>query len=183
VAQMKLEEYRLRLVSPECNPSSEKVNAIFELNEDLSELLPYLNTSLKGFQYNHQAKILVLKRDGRVITIRPKEISITKLNDEREAKEVFESLKKEILKTERNKENIKPSYESRPIPSPGEILKLLPGKNCKECGKPTCKAFAWDIYRKLANIGDEKLELEKCKPLFSQEYKETLEELRKILGL
>jgi len=180
---MKLEEYRLRLVSPDCNPSIEKINAIFELNENLSELLPYLNTSLKGFQYNHQAKILVLKRDGRVITIRPKEISITKLNDEREAKEVFESLKKEILKTERNKENIKPSYESRPIPSPGEILKLLPGKNCKECGKPTCKAFAWDIYRKLANIGDEKLELEKCKPLFSQEYKETLEELRKILGL
>ncbi len=180
---MKLEEYKLRLVSPECNPSSEKVNAIFELNEDLSELLPYLNTSLKGFQYNHQAKILVLKRGGRVITIRPKEISITKLSDEREAKELFESLKKDILETERNKENIKPSYESRPIPSPGEIFKLLPGKNCKECGKPTCKAFAWDIYYKLANIGDEKIELEKCKLLFSQEYKETLEKLRELLGL
>jgi len=180
---MKLEEYRLRLVSPDCNPSIEKINAIFELNENLSELLPYLNTSLKGFQYNHQAKILLLKRDGRVITIRPKEISITKLNDEREAKEVFESLKKEILKTERNKKNIKPSYELGLIPSPGEIFKLLPGKNCKECVKPTCKAFAWDIYRKLANIGDEKLELEKCKLLFSQEYKETLEELREILGL
>jgi len=183
MAQMKLEEYKLRLVSPECNPSTEKVNAIFELNEDLSELLPYLNTSLKGFEYNHQAKVLVLKRGGRVITIRPKEISITKLNDEREAKEVFESLKEEILQTERNKANIRPSYESRPIPSPSEILKLLPGKNCKECGKPTCKAFAWDIYRKLINVGDEKLELERCKPLFSDEYKEMLGKLKELLGL
>jgi hypothetical protein len=46
---MLLNEYQLRIVLPDCNFSAETVNAIVALPEDISEVLPYLHTVLKGF--------------------------------------------------------------------------------------------------------------------------------------
>ena len=48
---MLLRKYDLKIVLSDCNPSSLKVNAIADLSEDISEVLPYLNTVLKGLQY------------------------------------------------------------------------------------------------------------------------------------
>ena len=48
-----------------------------------------------------------------------------------------------------------------------EIYKLLPKTNCKECGFPTCLAFAMQIAAK-------KVELAKC-PHVSEEAKKDLE--------
>lgn len=47
-----------------------------------------------------------------------------------------------------------------------DIFKLLPKKNCKECGQPTCLAFAM-------SLAASKTTLEKC-PYVSEEAKETL---------
>ncbi|BDC36066.1 (Fe-S)-binding protein [Candidatus Methanoliparum sp. LAM-1] len=58
--------------------------------------------------------------------------------------------------------------------SPMEIYKLLPQTNCKECGEETCMAFAF----KLLNKGTT---LDKCTPLYEEEYKEERKELEKIL--
>ncbi len=49
-----------------------------------------------------------------------------------------------------------------------QILKLLPGTNCKECGFPTCLAFAM-------NLAAGKTELDKC-PYVSDEAREKLAE-------
>ncbi len=49
-----------------------------------------------------------------------------------------------------------------------QILKLLPGTNCKECGFPTCLAFAM-------NLAAGKAELDKC-PYVSDEAREKLAE-------
>jgi hypothetical protein len=49
---MLLKDYKLRIVLSNCNPSSQKVNAIADLSENICEVLPYLNTVLKGLQYN-----------------------------------------------------------------------------------------------------------------------------------
>ena len=59
---MLLQKYDLKMVLSECNPSSQKVNAIADLSEDIGEILPYLNTALKGFQYYAEEKILTVKR-------------------------------------------------------------------------------------------------------------------------
>jgi ArsR family metal-binding transcriptional regulator len=142
---MLLHNYTLRIVLAECNPSSEKVNALVELSEDISEVLPYLNTVLKGFQYGDDEKILTVKRKGRLITFRRQQIAITKLEDEKEAREVMEELKQVVNETYENKDHIKPTYTSKSVPRPTDIFKLLPGKNCKECGVPTCFAFAFKL--------------------------------------
>jgi len=139
---MLLYSYVLRMVLSDCNPSSQKVNAIADLSEDISNVLPYLNTVLKGIQYNESEKILVVKKGGRLITFRPRQIALTKLEDENEARALMEELKQAVNKTHTEREQIKPTFTSRPIPRPLDIFKLLPGKNCKECGEPTCMAFA-----------------------------------------
>ena len=139
---MLIEDYQLRIVLSDCNPSSLKVNALVDLSDDISELLPYLNTVLKGRQYNEEEKSLTVKRGGHFITFRPRQIALTKLEDENEARALMEELKQAVNKTHTNREQIKPTFTSRPIPRPLDIFKLLPGKNCKECGEPTCMAFA-----------------------------------------
>ena len=96
---MLLQNYTLRIVLSDCNPSSQKVNAIADLSEDISEVLPYLNTLLKGLQYHHDEKFLTVKRKGHVITFWPKQIAVTKLEDENEARSVMEDLKQILNET------------------------------------------------------------------------------------
>jgi ArsR family metal-binding transcriptional regulator len=160
---MLFQNYTLRIVLAECNPSSEKVNALVELSEDISPVFPYLNTVLKGFQYSDDEKILTVKRKGHLITFRPRQIAITKLEDEKEAREVMEELKQIVNDTYLNKGQIKPSYTSLSIPKPTDIYKLLPRTNCKKCGVPTCFAFAF----KLTN---NEVEWEQCPLLLTEEF-------------
>jgi len=160
---MLLHNYTLRIVLSDCNPSSQKVNALADLSEDISEVLPYLNTVLKGLQYHPEDKFLTVKRKGHVITFWPQQIAVTKLEDENEAGEFIEELKEIVNETYANRDHIKPTYTSRSIPRPLDIFKLLPGKNCKECGEPTCLAFALKL------INDE-VEWKQCPLLLTEEF-------------
>jgi ArsR family metal-binding transcriptional regulator len=170
---MLLHNYTLRVVLSDCNPSSQKVNALVELSEDISEVLPYLNTVLKGLQYHHDEKFLTVKRKGHVITFWPRQIAVTKLEDENEAGEVIEELKEIVNETYANRDHIKPTYTSRPIPRPLDIFKLLPGKNCKECGEATCLAFALKL------INDE-TELNQCPLLSEKEFEANRIKLKQL---
>jgi len=171
---MFLSDYTLRVVLSDCNPSSQKVNALVDLSTDVSEVLPYLNTVLKGIQYNEAEKILVVKKGGRLITFRPRQIALTKLEDENEARIVMEELKQILNVTYANREQIKPTYTSRSIPRPLDIFKLLPGKNCKECGEPTCMAFSLKL------VNDE-IGWKQCPLLLTKEFEKNRLKLMEIL--
>jgi len=145
-----------------------------DLSEDISEVLPYLNTVLKGLQYDQDEKLLTVKREGRLITFRPRQITVTKLEDEDEARSVLEKLKEIVNATYVNRDHIKPTYDSRPTPRPLDISKLLPGNNCKECGEPTCMAFA------LRLVNDEAI-LIQCSLLFKQEFEVNRSKLKEFL--
>jgi len=173
IGNMLLKSYQLRIVLSECNPSSQKVNAIADLSEDISEVLPYLNTVLKGLQYYPEEKILTVKREGRLISFRSRQIGLTKLEDENEAAALMADLKRIINETDANKDHIKPTYASRPIPKPLDIFKLLPGKNCKECGEPTCLAFALKLINSELDFG-------KCPLLLRKEFESNHQ---KLMGL
>jgi len=173
---MFIKNYQLRIVLSDCNPSSQKVNAIVDLSEDITEILPYLNTALKGLHYFEEEKILTVKKKGRLITFWPRQIALTKLEDEREAREVMEELKQIVNETYANKDHIKPTYTSRPALRPLEVFKLLPGNNCKECGEATCMAFA-------LQLANDELELEKCPLLFTKEFETNRLKIMKGVGL
>lgn len=176
IKNMLIKDYQLRIVLSDCNPSSQKVNAIADLSEDISEMLPYLNTALKGLQYFEEEKILTVKRGGRLITFRPRQIALTKLEDENEARMVMEELKQILNETYVNKDHIKPTYTTRQVLRPLEVFKLLPGGNCKECGEITCMAFALKL------VNDE-LELQKCPILFTKEFETNRLKIMKGVGL
>jgi ArsR family metal-binding transcriptional regulator len=126
-------------------------------------------------QYHHDEKFLTVKRKGHVITLWPKQIAVTKLEDENEARSVMEDLKQILNETYTNKDRIKPTYTSRPIPRPLEIFKLLPGKNCKECGEPTCMAFALKL------VNDE-VDWKQCPLLLEKEFEANRLKLTEIFS-
>ncbi len=171
---MLLNDYQLRIVLPECDFSAETVNAIVALSEDISEVLPYLNTVLKGLLFIDKNKILTVKRGGHLITFRPREIDITKLKDEKEAKAVMEELKEMINETYQNRDKIEPDYTTVKELKSSDVLKFLPGTNCKECGERTCFSFSFKLIRR-------EVEISKCKPLFSRVYQVKREALLELL--
>ena len=56
-----------------------------------------------------------------------------------------------------------------------ELYQLLPKLNCKECGKPTCMAFASSLLSGEADLAD-------CQPLYESEYAEQLQQLESLLA-
>ena len=166
--------YTLRMVISDCNPSSQKVNAVADLSADISELLPYLNSVLKGLHYFEEEKVLTVKKEGRLITFRPKQIAVTKVEDEQEARRILDQLAQILNETYENKDRINPICYSRPIPRPLDVFKLLPRKNCKECGEPTCMAFALRVI-------NNELELGKCPLLLTEEFESNHQKLVEIV--
>ena len=171
---MLLKELCFRVMPPECNPSSQKLNAIAELQESIEEVFPYLNGLIKGCIYNPALKTLSFKKDGRLITLQPHQIAVTKLNDEQEAEKIFHWLKELINVTYEGRETLKLDYQGREPIKVLDIFKLLPGTNCRQCGEPTCMAFA-------AKLQQDEIPIVKCPPLFTDPFQEKRERLLSLL--
>jgi len=139
---MLLKSYDRQIFRPECNPAFESLHCIAHLDQDVSEVLPYLNAVLGGFEYVQNPPAIILRSQGKLITIHGRKIAINALRDETEADKILEWLKREINAAWGNRDSIEPSYEGAPKPKLIEILKLLPKTNCRECGEPTCMVFA-----------------------------------------
>ena len=135
-------DYHKEIFRPDCNPSFQTLHCIAHLDQDISEVLPYLNSVLGGFKYIKDPPSLTFKSYGKLITLHPREIAVNALKDEVEAEKILQWLKKEINEAWENREDIEPSYESRQAPKVIEILRLLPKTNCKDCGQPTCMVFS-----------------------------------------
>jgi ArsR family metal-binding transcriptional regulator len=139
---MLLKDYRKEIFRPECNPQFQSLHCFAHLDEDISGVLPYLNTVLGGSGYTQDPPSLMLQVHGRLIALHPKKIAINALKNDEDADKILEWLKREINETWENRHEITPSYGIAPKPQPIELLKLLPKTNCKECGQPTCIVFA-----------------------------------------
>jgi len=139
---MLLKSYSKEIFRPECNPGFESVHCIAHLDQDISEVLPYLNAVLGGFDYLKNPPAVIFRSQGKLITVHGNKIAINALRDEAEADKILEWLKREINAAWENRDNIKPSDEGAPKPKLIEILKLLPRTNCRDCGEPTCMVFA-----------------------------------------
>ena len=139
---MLVNEYQLEIVNNECMPGSMSVQCFAHLNEDVSEVLPYLNASLGGHTYTQDPPSVTFKLQGKLITVSSKKIAINTLKDEKEARKIVEWIIREINDAWEEQDEIEPCYEGMPKPKVIEILKLLPKTNCRECGFPTCMVFS-----------------------------------------
>lgn len=142
---MLLKGYRKEVIRPECRPEAQSVHCIAHLDEDIAEVIPYLNTVLGGFQYIKDPPCVSFKLQGKLIAVHADKICVNAMKDEAEGEKIIEWLKQEINETWARRAEIEPRFEGAPKPRVIEILKLLPKTNCRECGQPTCMVFATQI--------------------------------------
>jgi ArsR family metal-binding transcriptional regulator len=142
---MLINQYRLKFVRPP-NPAAQHLRCFADLDADIGESLPYLNTRLKGHQFFREPPSLTLKyRGGTLITLTSQEIAINMVKDEAEARGILEWLKQEINEVWEHRREITPSFEVAARPRAFEIFKLLPRTNCRACGQPTCLVYAVQV--------------------------------------
>jgi ArsR family metal-binding transcriptional regulator len=164
---MLLNEFTKEFFRPKCNPNFQSIHCVAHLEDDISKVLPYLNTSVGGGDYSKSPPALTLQVHGKLISLHAKEIFINALNDETEADKILSWLKKEINEAWDNRDEIVPTFEAPPCPQWLEILKLLPRTNCKRCGEPTCTVFSLKAVQGVKGpedclelVGENKIKLE-----------------------
>ena len=139
---MLLKTYQKEIFRPECNPEFESLHCIAYLDQDISEVLPYLNTELGGFDYVKEPPAVIFKSQGRLISVHGDRIAINALKDEAQADQILIWLVGEINSAWQRRDQIEPCLEGVPKPTVVDLLKYLPQTNCRDCSCPTCLVFA-----------------------------------------
>ena len=170
---MLLTSYKINRVLP-CLADPMKIRVIADVSEEIHEVFPYLNATLKGCIYNHAANTLTIPKDQVLITLHALHITLAKIEDEKEAEELLAWLRDLINETHENRNQIEPNYSMAAELKALDLFKLLPGTNCKQCGEPTCLAFA-------VKLAGRDIEIRKCDPLFSEKYQEKQKVLFELL--
>jgi len=170
---MLLHSHHITRILP-CLADPEKIRVIAEVSDEIHEVFPYLNAILKGCLYNHPANTLTIKKDGKLLTLHFRHITLAKIEDENEAEELLKWLTDLINETYEKRDQIEPSYSMTAELKALDIFKLLPGTNCKKCGEPSCLAFAVKL------VGRD-IKITECDPLFSETYQEKQKVLIELL--
>jgi len=171
-----LENYRLTLVRPACDPNSVTLGAVVEFDEDVSEVLPYLNATLKGCRYYPDGPFLRFVYEGRAVTLHARHFTVGRLADEAEARQVVEGVARLVNETWARRDRIEPSFKRGTEVTALQVFRCLPRTNCRRCGEPTCLSFAARVASGLAGPED-------CPPLAEPERQQAAAELRRLLGL
>lgn len=145
----------IEMVSPACHPGADRWSAKGLLSEDISQVLPYINAEYPKAQYDKKVPVLLMKEKGKKIALRPWEISTAPVEDRKEAREALLEICGIVNRIWERRDSISPDYDQKTLPTVMEIYRELPRTNCKECGYPTCMAFA-------AALREEKVERSCC---------------------
>jgi len=171
---MLIEKYDLEVFTPPCEPGAERYAARARLTTDISEILPYLNATLRGAVYLPQANALTWKKGGHNIAFHAYEIATSNVGDRDGAEKELRGLIDLVNRTWERRAQITPDQATRQRPTPMAIYKLLPHTNCQQCGEPTCFTFALKLAAAQKQLAD-------CPPLFAPPYAEKLAALQAIV--
>lgn len=171
---MLIETYDLEVFTPPCDPGAERYAAKAQLTVDISEVLPYLNATLRGAIYLPEAQALTWKKSGHNITFHAYEIATSNVEDREGAEKELKGLIDLVNRTWERRAEITPDTTPRQRPTPMAIYKLLPNTNCKQCGEPTCYSFALKLTASQRKLAD-------CPPLSEEQYAEKRASLEQII--
>jgi len=170
---MLLNDYRITRVGRSfCNPEWIAVKA--ELSDDISEVLPYLNAVVKNAVYTPEAHHLNFRMDAGAISLMPREINVGQVTCEEDGIKVLDYVKKLINDTWEKRASITPVYQRKEEVKAKDILDYLPKTNCRDCGLPTCFAFAVALLKGQKHLQD-------CSALSKVEFAQDKESLARLL--
>jgi ArsR family metal-binding transcriptional regulator len=170
---MLVEKYEVEVFTPPCEPGAERFAGRAHLVEDISEVLPYLNATLRGAVYHREANALTCKKGGHNVAFHAHVIATSNVEDRDGAENELKRLVELVNRTWERRSEITPDSTIRQRPAPMAIFKLLPRTNCKQCGEPTCYSFALKLAISQIQVAD-------CLPLADPQYAEDLAALRNI---
>jgi ArsR family metal-binding transcriptional regulator len=162
--------YRFELVEDHHSIGSGRYSGRLVLPVDISASFPYLNALLDDAIYDHDNQILIGVSNRRRYAFRPFEIQVGMVEDPSAASSIADEVVELVNRVWRERGSITPSTRERKLPPVYDIYKLLPGTNCRECGYPTCLAFAGDVRNGV-------ISLEKCPLLAKPEYAQNRERI------
>ena len=171
---MLIENYDLEVYTPPCDPGAVRFAARAHLFADISEILPYLNSTLRGAVYHSAANALTWKKAGHNIAFHDFEIAISNVEDHEGAEREIKGLIDLVNRTWERRAEIKPDKTTHQRPTPMAIFKLLPQTNCKECGDQTCYNFALKLATAQKKLAD-------CPTIEQAQYTDKRSELEAII--
>jgi ArsR family metal-binding transcriptional regulator len=162
---------------PPCDLNSQVVSANAYVDEDLSELLPYLNATQEAAKYYPNGPFIKFNWQRHPVTVEPGRVAVGGFEDNDSAREAVEKVIDVINEVASRKENIGPDHTPYNPPSVMEIFKLLPKRaGCKRCGYETCMAFA-------AAVSEGGAEIDSCPVLCEEEeFQEARDKLRELVS-
>jgi ArsR family metal-binding transcriptional regulator len=166
---MAVNNYELEVFTPPCEPGAERYSAVAHLSTNIADVLPYLNATLVGANYMPSANALTWKRAGHLVAFHADRVAVSNVADREEAVNELEKMIDLVNRTWDRRAEITPNFQVQKRPSPMTLYQLLPKTNCRECGQPTCMAFAFGL-----SLG--KHTLEEC-PALTSKQRATLEVL------
>src|SRR4030042_182958 len=155
-----------------CNPEWIAVRA--ELSDDIGEVLPYLNAVVKNAVYPPEVQNLNFKIEAGAISLMPREIIVGQGTCEEDGVKVLDYVKRLINDTWEKRAGITPVHERKGEIKAKDILDFLPRTNCRDCGLPTCFAFAVALVK-----GQKRLQA--CSALSKPESAQDKEALARLL--
>lgn len=172
---MLIEDYKLEICDVECVPSVRGTvySAKLHLDEDVSEVMPYLNAVIDRADYSGNYQFISWEDEERKYILRPDELAVSGVLDRRQAVELASKVTAMINDIWERRSGIEPVHERRQKPQVLSILKLLPGTNCGNCGVPTCMAFA-------VKLAEGEAELSGCPPMKDSANEPAAAELKKL---
>lgn len=171
---MIIEKYDVEVFTPPCDPGAERYAAKAHLTADITEILPYLNASLRGAVYLPEAHALTWKKAGHNVAFHADEIAVSNVADRDGAEKELRGIINLVNQTWERRAEITPDHTTRQRPAPMAIYKLLPNTNCKQCGEPTCFSFALKLAVSQKKLAD-------CPPLTEPQYADKLAGLEAII--
>ena len=155
-----------------CNP--EWIMATAELSNDISKVFPYLNAVVKNAVYTPEVQNLNFKIDSGAISLMPQQISVGQVTCEEDATKVLDYVKEMINDTWERRTGITPVYERKEEIKAKDIVNSLPKTNCRDCGLPTCFAFAVALLKGQKRLSD-------CSALSKPEFAQDKQALARLL--
>jgi len=144
----------LRLLGPlsrTCRGDYPLMVAHFRLNSDISALLPYINAVAEDATFYEKPVYIKFNLDGVLCGLHPSDGSAGLFENYLQAHEFLERLIAFLNELHQRKGSIRPNHRRHRHVPILEILGLLPGSNCGDCGYPSCMAFAAALSRQEAD--------------------------------
>ncbi|MDY6933004.1 MAG: LuxR C-terminal-related transcriptional regulator [Spirochaetota bacterium] len=127
-----------------CGPLLESLKRVahFKMDNDISQLFPYINAIIEDAEYYEKPIYIRFIFNERLCALYPDNVAISSFENREQAHQFIKRLIDFLNELYSMRSSIKPDYKRKRYIPILDIFRLLPGTNCKECGFLTCIAFA-----------------------------------------